>query len=40
MSPIVWQATNYSLIRSDTGGVESAYTVLDTWPLLDETENP
>ena len=40
MSPIVWQATNYSLIRSDTGGVESAYTVLDTWPLLDKTENP
>ncbi len=40
MSPIEWQATNFSLIRSDTGGVESAYTVLDTWPLLDETENP
>jgi 2'-5' RNA ligase len=40
MSPIEWQATNYSLIRSDTGGVQSAYTVLDTWSLLDETENP
>jgi 2'-5' RNA ligase len=40
MSPIEWQATNFSLIRSDTGGVGSAYTVLDTWPLLDETENP
>jgi 2'-5' RNA ligase len=40
MSAIVWRATNFSLIRSDTGGVESAYTVLDTWPLLDETENP
>ena len=40
MSPIDWRATNFSLIRSDTGGVESAYTVLDTWPLLDETENP
>jgi RNA 2',3'-cyclic 3'-phosphodiesterase len=40
MSPVEWQATNFSLIRSDTGGVESAYTVLDTWPLLDETENP
>lgn len=39
MSPIVWAATNFSLIRSDTGGVESAYTVLDTWPLLYETEN-
>ena len=39
MSPILWRATSFSLIRSDTGGVESAYTVLDTWPLLDETEN-
>ena len=37
MSPIDWRATNFSLVRSDTGGVESAYTVLDTWPLLDET---
>lgn len=40
MSSIVWRASNYSLIRSDTGGVESAYTVVDTWPLLDETETP
>jgi RNA 2',3'-cyclic 3'-phosphodiesterase len=40
MSPVVWRATNFSLIRSDTGGVESAYTVLDTWSLLDEMENP
>jgi RNA 2',3'-cyclic 3'-phosphodiesterase len=40
MSPVVWRATNFSLIRSDTGGVESAYTVLDTWSLLDETGNP
>lgn len=40
MSPIAWTATHFSLIRSDTGGVESAYTVLDTWPLLYETENP
>jgi 2'-5' RNA ligase len=39
MSPIEWQATDFSLIRSDTGGIESAYTVLDTWSLLDETEN-
>jgi RNA 2',3'-cyclic 3'-phosphodiesterase len=36
MSPVVWRATDFSLIRSDTGGVESAYTVLDTWSLLDE----
>ena len=40
MSPVVWRATDFSLIRSDTGGAESAYTVLDTWSLLDETENP
>jgi 2'-5' RNA ligase len=40
MSPVVWRTTDFSLIRSDTGGAESAYTVLDTWSLLDETENP
>jgi 2'-5' RNA ligase len=40
MASIAWRATHYSLIRSDTGGVESAYTVVDTWPLLDEAENP
>ena len=40
MSPVVWRATNFSLIRSDTGGSESAYTVLDTWSLLDKPENP
>jgi 2'-5' RNA ligase len=40
MSPVVWRATNFSLIRSDTGGAESAYTVVDTGSLLDETENP
>jgi RNA 2',3'-cyclic 3'-phosphodiesterase len=40
MSPVVWRATNFSLICSDTGGVESAYTVLDTWSLLDKPENP
>jgi 2'-5' RNA ligase len=40
MSPVVWRATTFSLIRSYTGGVESAYTVLDTWPLLDKPENP
>jgi 2'-5' RNA ligase len=39
MSPVVWQATNFSLIRSDTGGAESAYTVVDTWSLLDETQH-
>ena len=39
MLPLVWRPTTFSLIRSDTGGVESAYTVLDTWSLLDEMEN-
>ena len=37
MSTISWDAVSFSLVRSDTGGSESAYTVLDTWPLLDET---
>jgi 2'-5' RNA ligase len=40
MSPVAWQAMSFSLIRSDTSGVESAYTVLDTWSLLDEMEKP
>jgi 2'-5' RNA ligase len=37
MSAIGWEAVSFSLVRSDTGGAESAYTVLDTWQLLDET---
>jgi RNA 2',3'-cyclic 3'-phosphodiesterase len=37
MSTITWRASSFSLARSDTGGAESAYTVLDTWPLLYET---
>ena len=37
MSQIVWHAAQFSLIRSDTGGAESAYTVVDTWQLLDKT---
>jgi len=37
MSTIAWEAVSFSLVRSDTGGAESAYTVVDTWPLLDET---
>jgi 2'-5' RNA ligase len=36
MSPVFWRATRFSLVRSETGGAESAYTVVDTWPLLDE----
>jgi 2'-5' RNA ligase len=37
MSPILWRAAHFSLIRSDTGGAESAYTVVDTWQLLDKS---
>jgi 2'-5' RNA ligase len=37
MSAIDWQAAHFSLIRSQTGGAESAYTVVGTWPLLYET---
>jgi 2'-5' RNA ligase len=36
MSPFEWRVENFSLIRSDTSGTHSAYTVVDTWPLLDE----
>ena len=37
MSPIYWSAKSFSLVRSDTRGPHSVYTVVDTWPLLDET---
>jgi RNA 2',3'-cyclic 3'-phosphodiesterase len=37
MSPLKWRATRFSLVCSDTSGAESAYTVVDTWPLLDGT---
>ena len=39
MLPMEWWTTTFSLIRSDTGGAESAYTVVDTWSLLDEMQN-
>ena len=35
MSPLLWRAESFSLMRSDTSGSESIYTVLDTWRLLD-----
>lgn len=35
MSPICWNARSFSLVRSDPRGAHSAYTVVDTWPLLD-----
>jgi 2'-5' RNA ligase len=37
MSPFCWSARSFSLVRSDTSGPQSVYTVVDTWPLLDET---
>jgi len=37
MSPLEWRASSFGLIQSETGGKHSAYTVVDTWPLLDET---
>lgn len=40
MSPVVWRAETFSLVRSDTGGAQSAYTVVDTWPLLDKPQDP
>jgi 2'-5' RNA ligase len=36
MSPFHWNARSFSLVRSDTGGARSVYTVVDTWPLLYE----
>jgi 2'-5' RNA ligase len=39
MSPIDWRARSFSLVRSDTRGARSVYTVVDTWPLLDELPN-
>jgi 2'-5' RNA ligase len=31
-----WEARDFSLLRSDTSGLQPSYTVLDTWPLLDK----
>ncbi len=31
---VVWEARDFSLMRSDTSGAQPVYTVLDTWPLL------
>jgi RNA 2',3'-cyclic 3'-phosphodiesterase len=36
MSPFYWNARSFSLVHSETGGARSVYTVVDTWPLLDE----
>jgi RNA 2',3'-cyclic 3'-phosphodiesterase len=39
MSPFHWNARSFSLVCSDTRGGHSVYTVVDTWPLLDEHSN-
>jgi RNA 2',3'-cyclic 3'-phosphodiesterase len=35
MSSFDWPVREFSLMRSDTSGAQSAYTVVDTWSLLD-----
>jgi 2'-5' RNA ligase len=40
MSPFCWSARSFSLVRSDTSGAHAVYTVVDTWPLLDERPEP
>jgi len=36
MSPITWRASDFCLVRSSSDGTRAVYTVVDTWPLLDE----
>jgi 2'-5' RNA ligase len=36
MSPLTWRASEFCLVRSDTGAGGSLYTVVDHWPLLDK----
>jgi 2'-5' RNA ligase len=38
MSAFEWHVRDFCLMRSDTSGVQSAYTVVDTWSLLDSSE--
>ena len=40
MAPFSWKMQEFSLVRSDTGGAVSLYTVVDTWPLLDKDAGP
>jgi RNA 2',3'-cyclic 3'-phosphodiesterase len=40
MSPFGWNVRSFSLVRSDTSGARSLYTVVDTWQLLYETPKP
>ncbi|MDB6087195.1 MAG: 2-5 ligase, partial [Gammaproteobacteria bacterium] len=34
LSAFEWPVRDFSLMRSDTSGIQPSYTVLDTWPLL------
>jgi 2'-5' RNA ligase len=38
MSEVDWRVRDFCLMRSDTSGIRSAYTVVDTWSLLDSAE--
>ena len=40
MSAFSWSARSFALVRSDTSGAHSVYTVVDTWPLLYAKPNP
>ena len=40
LSSFDWPVETFSLVRSDTGGARSIYTVQDTWPLLYEPAKP
>ena len=35
MSSVLWVSHSFTLMRSERGGNESVYTVVDSWPLLD-----
>jgi 2'-5' RNA ligase len=38
MSAFDWPVRDFCLMRSDTGGIQSTYTVVDTWSLLYDSE--
>jgi 2'-5' RNA ligase len=38
MSAVDWRVRDFCLMRSDTSGIRAAYTVVDTWSLLDSAE--
>ncbi len=40
MSAFAWRAQSFTLMQSIRDGAQRIYTVLNTWPLLDETEEP